>query len=127
MKTGGILIILLLITSPVYSWSLDQADPWTKTDITLEIIDLGLKFMDAKQTHDIVSRQNEGYYETNFILGEHPSHGEVNAYFATTAIGHILIAHILPQPYRRYWQILWIGVSGSCVYGNYRSNLKIKF
>ena len=109
------------------SISIAYAQEWTQTDTIIEIADIILKVADYRQTQNIVSRESEGYYETNPILGKHPTHRQVSLYFGVTALAHLYISYKLPQPYRRYWQLLWIGTSGRCVVHNYRAGLKIKF
>lgn len=131
--TMSISIALAILTPPAAIYAQNKI---TKTDIALEAVWLGLHFVDYKQTQNIVSRRDEGYYETNFILGKHPSHGEVNIYFAISTIAQIYIAWMLPKEYNLYgitlyprlmFQSLYLGASGHCVYHNYRAGLKVKF
>ena len=113
--------LFLTFTGLAVSYS---ADKWTTEDIMLEVTALGLKAIDWRQTRTIAKHPNL-YWETNPILGEHPSIEAINRYFITTALGHVFITHLLPQKYRKYWQLLWIGISANCVYHNYRIGIKI--
>ena len=73
-------LLLLLFISPAY------ADEWTTNDTYREITYQGLAAIDWLQTRNIA--KNPNYYEQNPILGEYPSVGKVNAYFAITGIVH---------------------------------------
>ncbi len=101
-------------------------DPWTKDEVTMQSLAIGLNVMDWGQTLDISDKPDE-YYETNFILGEHPSRSEVNMYFASLIVSELLITHLLPTKYRKYWLGLNVGVAGSMVKNNYHVGLKVNF
>jgi len=59
------------------------------------------------------------YEERNPILGKHPSVGKVDTYMAISTVGNAVIAYTLPHPYRRYWQVGWIGATGFFVTFNF--------
>jgi len=82
-------------------------DPWTTTDTVLQVTYSALHIMDWSQTLHI-ARNSEKYYETNPILGEHPSTGRVNTYFAVTLLANTVIPMHLNKPYRNIWQGIWI-------------------
>jgi len=115
---------ILLAALPLRGWAYDSV---TKIDMALELTWVALDLWDLKTTHDLVSRRDEGYYETNHFLGKYPDHSELNVYFAVCVLLHGTITYVLPQPYRRYWQILWIGSSFRCAYGNHRAGLRVRF
>lgn len=73
------------------------------TSGTLELTYQTVHLADWLQTLTI-ARNPERFYETNKVLGEHPSVSDVNRYFLSTAIGHALISHILPPTAARVWQ-----------------------
>lgn len=85
-----ILLILSLCACSSYSYK------WTKADKVGQVMVLGAMTMDWLQTKYIATHGNE-YRETNFILGEHPSKGQVNAYFAGLAAFNIGASMILPS------------------------------
>jgi len=101
-------------------------DPWTKNQVLLQGATSTLNVIDWGQTLDIADRPDK-YYETNPILGEHPSRAEVNKYFACLMGTQILITHLLPSKYRKYWLSLNIAVSGYYVHNNYRIGLRVNY
>jgi len=100
--------------------------PWTKEQALLQGVMSSLNIIDWGQTLDIADKPNE-YYETNPILGKRPDRGEVNRYFASTMMLKVLITHLLPFEYRKYWLGLNIIVSGYCVQNNYRIGLRVNY
>jgi len=81
---------------------------WTKQDTITESVFLSTLAVDAMQTIDI--KNHPGMYETNPILGRHPSDDQVIAYFITTGYLHYQIAKHLDSKYRKIWQYMWISV-----------------
>lgn len=94
----------------------DNVSTWTKTDIGLELVTVGLLAVDWSQTlwlsgnrsyqvHSTGVTGNTGwasttkytYEENNPLLGKHPSRGTVNAYFPLCIVGHAVVAHYLPS------------------------------
>ena len=123
MKPSIILILSCWLFSGCAHY---QPDPWTKDQMLLQGTSLTLNIIDWGQTLDIVDKPGE-YYETNPILGDHPSRAEVNRYFAASMLSKILITHLLPSDWRKYWLGLNIGVSGYYVHNNYRIGLRVSF
>lgn len=111
----------------IYGCEAHAADRWDKNDIALEVTWEILHAIDWGTTLDITRRSDEGYYESNPILGRHPSSGEVNEYMGAWAILHPVITHYLPGKYRPYWQIITIGVSGGAAASNINLGLNIRF
>jgi len=58
--------------------------------------------VDWNQTR-IIARNPDRFNEKNAILGNHPSVGKVNGYFAAAIIGTIGVAMALPSEYRKFW------------------------
>lgn len=116
MKT---IIIFLLLSTPVY------AQDWTKQDTITEGVYLALHAIDYFQTKEIA--RNPAFKEYNPILGEHPSSGRINTYFALTAIGHAAISYVLKPKYRRYWQFVTIGIQSYTVCHNYHVGVRFSF
>lgn len=123
------------------------AGPLSKADWQREAAFLTIHAIDWGQTLDIsqkcqpvvelVNPDNpaHGAYiyepekvENNPILGDCPSRGEVNTYFAASALLHTGITYLLPagKP-REYWQYLTITVSGTVVARNYQIGLSVNF
>ena len=103
------------------------ADRWDKQDVELEVTWEVLHAVDWGTTLDITRRYDEGYYESNPILGRHPSAGTVNVYMGAWALLHPVITHYLPGKYRPYWQLITIGVSGGAAASNINLGLNVKF
>jgi len=85
-----ILIVLSLCSCSSYSYK------WTKADKVGQVMVLGAMTMDWLQTKYIATHGNE-YRETNPMLGEHPSKGQVNAYFAGLAAFNVATSCLLPS------------------------------
>lgn len=125
--------VLLPATSRANDWT--TADTlWQATYTALHVADWGqtLHIRECERESTVFNGQT--YYkggcdhaERNPILGEYPTRGEVNAYFATTLILHTAIAYYLPPPYRRIWQIVWIGVQANTVSRNINAGVKFSF
>lgn len=101
------------------------ADEWTNTDTAMQTLYSGLRVADWNQTLQIEDRDDLS--EANKFLGEHPSKDEVNLYFTSTLLGHYYIAKKLSQPYRVYWQMLFIIPQFGTIKNNYRNGLRINF
>jgi len=120
MKPATIILTCLLF------FGCATCDPWTKEQVLLQGTSLSLNVIDWGQTLDIVDRPDE-YYETNPILGKYPDRGEVNRYFACSMALKVLITHLLPSEYRKYWLGGNILVSGYYVQNNYRIGLRVNY
>jgi hypothetical protein len=112
--------ILLLSSSSSYGF-----DPWTAEDVGLQIVYTAFHVIDWGQTRDIAT--NPDFIESNIFLGPYPSIGRVNTYFGLTLVGHTVITHLLHQKYRKYWQLLTIGVEATVTRKNYNLGLRVKF
>ena len=118
---------MLITMGMLIANGLQAQDKWTTKDTILEASFIVLNGCDWRQTNDIVSRQDEGYYEHNRFLGDHPSHRQVHTWFMLTTIAHVVVAYKLPQYYRRVWQVAWIGIEADMVNHNYKAGLNIRF
>lgn len=77
--------------------------PFTEADWGRQWAYTVLHSVDWHQTRQIAGNPQR-YRETNPLLGDHPSLGRVNRYFALTLATHWAIAYALPDPARRYFQ-----------------------
>lgn len=100
-------------------------DPWTKQDTYWQLGVLVTQIIDWGQTREIAV--NPEYYETNPILGKHPTLQEVDRYFIACIAGNYLIAKALPNNWRRKWQIGSMLFQTYFITNNYRFGLKISF
>lgn len=75
------------------------ADEWSAADKALLAGAIGTLSADWAQTRYIASHAD--YHEKNKMLGQHPSMGRVNWYFAGSIAGTVGIAYALPSNYRK--------------------------
>ena len=90
---------------------------WTQADSAREAAYLALHVVDWGQTLEIADNPGQ-YHERNPVLGDHPSRGRVNAWFAGTALLHPVVSYLLPDDLRPYWQYGTIGLEMYCVGNN---------
>lgn len=114
-----IVILIFLMPSQV------AADDWTDTDTAMQVLYSGLRVVDWNQTLQLTGRDD--LIEANQMLGKYPSKDEVNLYFASTLLGHYFIARKLPQPYRAYWQMIFIVPQFETIENNNRNGLRVDF
>lgn len=100
-------------------------DEWDKTEIGMEIVYVGLHLVDWGQTLDI--ENHPGLYETNPILGKHPSRGKINAMFFTGLVLQPIIAHALPHKWRKAWIGSGIMLEAGCVGNNIHVGIGASF
>lgn len=98
----------------------DQSS-WSSDDINRQLIYGFLHGADWAQTRTI-AKNPDRFYETNPILGEHPSSGKVNNYFLSTLLAHTLIANSLNSEWRKIFQNAGIGVEAG-----FSGRNKVKF
>ena len=76
------------------------ADPFT-TEQAVGLIALGaFTYRDYRQTLDI--KNHSWAYETNPLLGRHPSDNRVRNYFAGMTMLGLSAVYVLPSRYRKY-------------------------
>ena len=123
MKTMLIAILTLMATE-VYA-----ADPWSKQDIALEVTCFAFHLIiNWGQTRDLVTRRDQGFYEElNPLLGKHPTMTMVDSYFIGSSLLHLGITHILPKEASPYFQVVRIGIAGTCVIKNLSVGLNMRF
>jgi hypothetical protein len=85
---------------------------------------------DMMTTADI--KNHPGLYETNPILGLHPSDAKIAAYGLTmaglhAAITYEMVSNDVPRGIITAWELVSIGVEAGYVVHNYRLGLRIKF
>jgi len=116
------LLILLLLTLPIPS----GAAEWTPADTKREIAWQAIHVLDWGQTRYIVKHPDE-FFERNFILGEHPSVGEVNTYFVLTGALHYWLMRRVEPETRKLLQWVTIGFGASNVANNYHLGVRVGF
>ncbi|OGW34737.1 MAG: hypothetical protein A2010_12050 [Nitrospirae bacterium GWD2_57_9] len=93
---------------------------WTTQDTIVEAVFVSLVYVDWKQTIEFTQHPDKypDCFETNPLLGPHPSRTRVNTVVAGSVLAHAFIAQELSQPYRAWWQFFWIGVEIHCIRKN---------
>ena len=133
----------LALAAPGTSYA---AGSWSAADTARQVAVTGLMVMDWAQTRTIARSYSAGaapsgpyaayqrtapptgYYETNPFLGQHPSVGEVDNYFAAAIIAHAAISYVLPPgAWRQAWQYISIGVELDKTEHNYELGIRMSF
>jgi hypothetical protein len=96
MKSLLIAIVLVMVLSVPVMGDVDFDWTWNKQDINLQLILTGLRYIDWKQTQ-YIALNPVYYYETNPLLGFHPTLEEVNAYFEKCLILDYAGSLLLPK------------------------------
>jgi hypothetical protein len=96
-----------------------RADDWTTTDTIVESGCIALFVIDWGQTLD------RRYRESNPILGSHPSHVAVDGYFLGVIGAQVLVARLLPSPWRSVFQGVTLGIEGRSVVNNWRLGARL--
>jgi len=113
-----LLIILICLASLFYpAHSAIPFDPWNKTDLALEGAYLAGHAIDWAQTITI-ARNPDKWHEHNPALGKHPKAGQVNLVMGIMAVVQPIIAHLLPNPYRRIYIGTTLAAKVFCVGNN---------
>lgn len=102
------------------------AEEWTTQDTQRESVFVAITAIDWSQTLQIAKRPDH-YYETNIILGNHPSDSRINTLIPTAMLAHYYIATLLPRGYREAWQYAFIAVETNAVSNNFSIGLNVKF
>ena len=113
-----------LVLLALVAWSPALADDWTASDTAAEVAFVAVLALDMAQTATDIG---PGCRETNPILGQCPTRSEVLAYGVASAAMHLAVARALPRPYRRIWQVVWVGVEAGYVTHNHMLGVRIRF
>jgi hypothetical protein len=127
-------IFVLVLCVVLGSWTGSAAagwlDDWDKADRILLGVHGALWVADWGQTRDI-ARQPDKYYETNPILGKHPTVQEVDLYFISVGILGAFIADQVGERIgsvpRKLLLVVWIIDQAGSVSNNHKIGLKINF
>ena len=115
---------------------MSRADAWAKGDVALEVAWGVAHMVDWGTTRDLSKRYDEGLYETNIILGRHPSTNKIDLYMGACMVLHPIITDILPKKAttlgidwnpRSAWQYISLGVSAGAAGSNLSLGLHIDF
>lgn len=106
--------------------SLCFAEDWSHEDTYRQSALTFLLVADWAQTRTTAKTPSK-FAETNKLLGEHPSVGQVNNYFLSGIVGHAAISYLLPSDWRKGWQYVWIGIEAQKVYHNRSIGVQFSF
>jgi hypothetical protein len=110
----------LLVSLALGSPRVARASEWTATDTAFEAGVVALVATDVAQTRWFLSHRPKAF-ETNPLLGRHPSDAKLLAFSAVGVASHALVSLALPQPYRRLWQLAGAGLEIDAVASNART------
>jgi len=117
-------ILALLFLLP----SLCFADDWSKEDTYRQAALTALLVADWAQTRYIAKNPDKFHeIDASRFIGEHPSTGKVNVYFATYIVSNATVSYLLPQNWRQAWQYLYIGYETKTVLKNRSIGIKMDF
>ena len=114
------ILIILLTLLPITANAFDE---WTDKDELRQRAYMALHLIDWMQTSKMAS--DDMYFETNPLLGRHPSTGKINTYFAATLVFNYVVARTLQTKYRNTWQSFWLGVKTTYVGHNYQIGVRV--
>ncbi len=122
-----ILIIFLLLGTKSHAIDLEKyyKEPLTEKDKSLIVASTILQGIDMLQTLEIAN--NDKYYETNPILGKHPSEFQVIAYFVTRAYTLSELTKMTPLKYRGFTHAFNIAYNYDVVRKNHSIGIRIDF
>lgn len=122
-----ILFFLLLFCSSANAINLEKyyQEPLTERDKKLIVTSTILQGIDMLQTLEIAN--NDNYYETNPILGKHPSEFQVITYFITRAFTLSELTKMTSQKYRGFVHAFNIAYNYDTVKKNHSIGIRIGF
>jgi len=108
-----------------------HADEWSGKDTAWEATCLVLMMADWAQTSNMVHRgfllDGKEVNEINPILGRRPDSQKVDLYFASAILTHVGMSYLLPNPYRRYFQMGTVGLELFIIGNNYGIGMKMSW
>jgi hypothetical protein len=119
-----LLVAFVLVSGCTFPVKTDRT--WTKENTILEITSIALDAVDWQQTREIAYRPDK-YAEANPILGSHPKDVEVNRYFGIMRLVKSAAVYATPNPYRKWLQRIFIGVTATVTGHNYSLGLTGKW
>ena len=109
----------------IFKWDLGHGG-WTTNDTLRELAAMGLLGVDWAQTRTIAKTPGT-WNETNPLLGQHPSSGQVNNYFGAWMLAHPTLSYLLPPDWRLAFQLGTIGVEAPTVHRNWKIGIGATF
>lgn len=126
MKLARLEVAALGIVMGAAAPAAQAADSWTDAQVAKGAALAVLTAADWAQTRHI-ARHPSRWHETNPLLGEHPSTGQVDRHFAVSALIGAAALHALPTRYRDWALNAGLMIEAGCVANNLRLGIGIKF
>lgn len=117
-----ILSILLVFSSQVFA----QWDTWSENDKKMFVASSIAITADWLTTRDMSQRYNEGYWETNPILGRYPSTSRVDLYFIGMLVSNYYLADWAGR-HRTFYLGVRTVTHGSAAVNNINIGLRLSF
>ena len=126
-KLIALAFCILFFITPAKSFDLEKyyAEPLTYSDKKGIVIFNILQGIDMLQTLEIAN--NDNYYETNSILGRHPSKFQVLSYFVARGLAHYEVTKMIPEKYRSFWHAYNIIYNYDVIKDNHEIGIRIGF
>lgn len=119
------LVAFAVLPAPLTAQEAPRAERgWTSGHIALATAFALSLEIDAAQTREAMRR---GFRETNPILGQHPSEGQVNTYTAAAAIAVLGTASVVPARWRPWVLGVALAVETFTIAGTVREGISIRF
>ena len=129
MRIILVAIFMCVIVSVGDSKALDlkkyHKEPLTEVDKANIVLFNVLQGIDMLQTLEIAN--NDDYYETNKVLGKHPSEAHVVAYFVARGIAHYHLTNIVPAKYRNFFHGYNVIYNYNTIKDNHELGIRIDF
>lgn len=106
------LVTVLAATAPAA-----RADDWRREDTTWQAAVTASQVVDCAYTLDLPNHYPT-LWETNPLLGRQPNRARIRSTCALAIVGHAAVSRVLPNPWRRYWQVVAIGVETGAIAAN---------
>lgn len=128
MNSGIRILTVFVLLFATRAFCQDK-DEWTAADSALQTTFVVLALVDWKQTREFSGNPQKypDMYETNPVLGPHPSARKINIFMGSSIAAHTIIAVLSPKPFRTVWQSFWITVEVHCIHENYKAGVSIHF
>ena len=122
-----IILLFLLICTSANAIDLEKyyKEDLTEIDRANIVLFNVLQGIDMLQTLEIAN--NDAYYETNPILGKHPSEAEVVTYFIARGLVHYQATRMIPQRYRNLFHGYNVVYNYNVIRDNHQLGIRIDF
>ena len=125
--------------------ALASTEDWTTTNTVLQLSNSALLMVDWAQTRQMirnpcfdVNGEHKKYAQNcsnphhesgpaKHFVGEHPSIGQVNVYFAGSLVANYLITRGLPGPWREVYQVGFSVYELGVVQNNWKIGIRVSF